>query len=832
MKEKIFNAALAGLLHDIGKLEQRSRDDPWTPASGFDKGEQPVHATWTYDFIHHNIPQIYQKIAHAGVYHHRPDKNPAEDRSLSYLVALADKLSAGERADIGQDGKQKDPPSQMVTVFDRISLDPNNASKDIHYLPLHPLVLDKEAIFPAHKIPKEHSIDTYRKLCEGLKNRLKEEISDRETFLENVLSALNEYTWCVPSAYYYSIPDVSLYDHSRMTAALAVCLTDFQTGEIEALHAAVQRDFLDKKIPEDDELLAKPAALLVGGDISGIQKFIYTLSSKGAAKTLRGRSFYLQLLTEALTRFVLRELGIPSTNVIYSGGGHFYLLAPLSASEKMDEVRMKVTRILLQHHGTDMYVALESVKVPASGFRLGNFPHYWGQMHTMLAIAKKRRYSGLPEEDIYSMVFVPEAHTGNKEKTCSVCGNEDAGVILLKQIDAEEEDSEARICPLCASFASEIGKDLVRARYVCLAFGEPLSQPKGTALDVLKELGMHVQFAGSADKEIKFTEETGNIERCVIWLLDDVKTIPPVKDFPAVPVQRYTVNQVTSKSFDELQKDGVGIERLGVLRMDVDDMGCLFNYGFSRDNKSIASLARLSTLSFQISLFFEGWVKKICEQCTGEVYAVYSGGDDLFLIAPWQYVPGLAQNIRRDLESFSSGNPDVHLSGGMSFIHGKYPLYQAAADAGNALDKAKSLEGKAAFTFLDQPYQWKSFDVLQQRFNKLNEMVSREKDTSSAAPQALLQVLQRLASLWKEKRTASKDNKPVWGRWMWMGNYQLARMAEQAEEHKKQQLHEDIQVVLTELKNDCYQDIHGWGVAARWAQLHVRQKKEKGKETG
>ena len=32
---------------------------------------------------------------------------------------------------------------------------------------------------------------------------------------------MQTYTWCIPSAYYQSVPDVSLYDHSRMTAALA-----------------------------------------------------------------------------------------------------------------------------------------------------------------------------------------------------------------------------------------------------------------------------------------------------------------------------------------------------------------------------------------------------------------------------------------------------------------------------------------------------------------------------------------------------------------------------------------------------------------------------------
>jgi len=103
--------------------------------------------------------------------------------------------------------------------------------------------------------------------------------------------------------------------------------------------------------------------VLIGGDISGVQNFIYTLSAKGAAKTLRGRSFYLQLLNEAVLRYVLRELGLPTTNVIYSGGGHFYLLAPPSAAQRLADIQQKIDRVLVKHHGTALYLAMESAAV-------------------------------------------------------------------------------------------------------------------------------------------------------------------------------------------------------------------------------------------------------------------------------------------------------------------------------------------------------------------------------------------------------------------------------------------------------------------------------------
>ena len=102
-------------------------------------------------------------------------------------------------------------------------------------------------------------------------------------------------------------------------------------------------------------------ALLVGGDISGVQDFIYTISADGAASALRGRSFYLQLLNEILPRLILDELHLPLTNLIYTGGGNFYLLVHASDQKKLDILRERISRILWAHHCGELYLALASL---------------------------------------------------------------------------------------------------------------------------------------------------------------------------------------------------------------------------------------------------------------------------------------------------------------------------------------------------------------------------------------------------------------------------------------------------------------------------------------
>jgi CRISPR-associated protein Csm1 len=69
----------------------------------------------------------------------------------------------------------------------------------------------------------------------------------------------------------------------------------------------------------------------------------------------------------------------------------------------------------------------------------------------------------------------------------------------------------------------------------------------------------------------------------------------------------------------------------------VDNLGEIFRIGLRKK----ATIARLSTLSFQISLFFEGWIKHLCEAREFDqlIYSVYAGGDDIFLIGPWIECP-------------------------------------------------------------------------------------------------------------------------------------------------------------------------------------------------
>ncbi|GAP23047.1 type III-A CRISPR-associated protein Cas10/Csm1 [Leptolinea tardivitalis] len=826
MEEYILQAALAGLIHDVGKILHRADEKP-----------KAKHAEYTQSFID-LLPARYRMMCRVSEYHHNPDSGDASSLPVTWQVSLGDKLSAGERADERSEKDGNDFPMQMVSIFDRIN-HPSilNDANGTHYLSLEPLKLSKDHIFPQNApLPKAQQHHLYESLKAELIKIGQCDQDDPETYIETFLSALKEFAWSVPSGYYYNLPDISLYDHSRMTAALAVCVADWPIEKLRSIHGAVVRKWLadkdpqkNKLQPEDVENLKTPCALLVGGDLSGLQKFLYTLSSSEAAKTLRGRSFYLQLLTEAVMRLVLRRVGIPGTNVVYSGGGHFYILAPVSSESKLVSVRKEIGRILTRAHGSELTLTLAWTKVPAEGFSVKEFPKYWGDMQSALSKAKLTPFSEL-EEDLYDLIFKIKETGGNRDHVCSICGNENDSV--HKDADAKE----IQLCSLCQSFIKELGTQLPISSQIILGFGEPVELPTSgfTALNILSALGMEVHFSDGKNEVDFSSQKQIFVEKACVWELNDITSKKvKVTGVPCWRTRHYTVNQIPKEkdqpiTFDDLQKKAEGIHRLGVLRMDVDNLGSLFEKGL-RDKKdqSLGSLSRLSTLSFSLSLFFEGWVGKICSTYKDRIYAVYAGGDDLFLIAPWNDVPGLALAIVDDFRAFTGNNPNLHISGGMAFIHGKYPIYQAAEDAGEAENLAKSFEGKNAFGFLGKAYSWDQFKELDRIHKSIRNLVTSKDENGLTGPQALIGLLRELGDQAEDAR--KKKGKPVYGPWIWRGEYTLTRMIER-ERKSHPELADSLEKLKSDLHKDMYMRIEDYAVAARWAQLEIRKNHQEDKK--
>ena len=845
-------AALAGLLHDIGKVAQRA---DWIKGKHTDVGA---------DFVARYVPESWRVNLYPAMGHH---DMPLQGH-MTKVVALANRLSAGERRP-----EEVTEPCQLLSIFCRLKMGEQHLDPEAYrYWPLKPLSLEYESVFPQARLESKAEVaQAYKTLWTAFIEEMENLVvahraprGDLSVYLESLLLLLQRYTWCVPSAYYRSLPDVSLYDHSRTTAALAACL------------ACLSEETLDEilRAPKQD---TTPVALLVGGDISGVQDFIYTITARGATSALRGRSFYLQLLTEALARYVLRRLKLPVTNLLYQGGGHFYLLARVENSENLSAVEQEIERALLTHHRGDLFLAVGSIPLVAADFCDGHIAEKWDTLAHQQQQTKQRRFAGLDTQEMQKL-FEPQGQGGNVKQQCQVCGREHARTESIDGI---------RKCPQCISY-EKLGRVLRQARYLQLDEIEQKQSGEAETLGdwetVLAEFGLRASLTKEPPESLLQTSQ----RRVVLALKDDVQTalrptprtaigrrflvnVTPgytesdarwlqrqsdnVKKSVCEDLPRDPINRIV-KPFSLLEAQSVGVRRLGVVRMDVDDLGKLFAEGFGKQ----ATLSRVAALSFAMSLYFEGWVEVLAERVGREaraeelrdlqrLYSIYSGGDDLFFVGAWDAVVEFTGLVRRDLSRYAAHHPALHASAGIVLVERKYPLYQAAEDAGNAETAAKLLrwgvnreKGKDAVTFLGQTLPWERFGmphiaasncetVYGITRNLLNLVAPPQEGerTFDAVPRSLLSQLMDLQFQINERQREQRrrgtelnqmgEEQVPWGPWMWRGTYQLKRMAKR---YKDDTRGAAIEALLNMLKEDNFRAIRWIGLAARWAELLTR----------
>ena len=183
--------------------------------------------------------------------------------------------------------------------------------------------------------------------------------------------------------------------------------------------------------------------LFIGGDLSGIQKFLFNISSKKAAVSLKGRSYYLQQYMDNVCDKIetaAKEAGAKSTEVIYNSGGKFYLLTDYS--EDIQSAVENCTKILQkdlwQEHLGQLGISISSLPFTENGDGTVNTdqktnlnPGYlWKYTNASFHRQKNQKYKDLLI-DSYDNFFNPLA-VGGQQKVCAVTGIESPDCILLE----------------------------------------------------------------------------------------------------------------------------------------------------------------------------------------------------------------------------------------------------------------------------------------------------------------------------------------------------------------------------------------------------------------
>ncbi|MDR0501205.1 MAG: type III-A CRISPR-associated protein Cas10/Csm1 [Coriobacteriales bacterium] len=633
--------------------------------------------------------------------------------------------------------------------------------------------------------------------------------------------------------------DVSLFDHSKTTAGIAACLYLWLTEQ----QITNYKQALFSKT-ESSKYYNEEIFLLWSCDISGIQSFIYNISGEGALKQLRARSFYLEMMLEHIADELLSRLKLSRCNLLYTGGGHAYMLLPNTEAvkEAVEKYEQELKTCMLKQFRTDLYVACAWVPCSAEDLANDNLCNngadskrhrgLFRQLSERLSAKKSNRYTA---EELRQLNF-SEA-TGDHSRECKECHRSDLHM------------SESGICRQCESLAV-VSSALVRNDVFVVSGKDALSGEKSGAQDAKLELPFDkwlstysvkdyiekfgvdanaakrhseldsesqdagVEIAGQArndnlasmeiagqarnDKaarndnperhsELDSESQAAGVEiagqarndkgdssslsyrvytknrwdtglnlATHLWMGDYTASTwdATSKEYAGISAYAKSGVTLTQKNADNAEdakdaatKQPLGINRLAVLRADVDNLGTIFTSGLP-DSK--VSISRTATLSRQLSLFFKYELNNILanrplgfvpqgglkqdsgqdnkhqlrhcgldpqspdsqleilsqaqndvqarndaitqQKVSGEYYKaqiIYSGGDDLFIIGNWSDVLHAAMDIRKALDEVT-GNNALTISAGIGMYDASYPIARMAEEVGRLEDAAKN----------------------------------------------------------------------------------------------------------------------------------------------
>lgn len=681
MSEQREAIIIGALLHDIGKLAQKAGEkldaQGKLDAEYFcpkDKNNLPthLHVIFSERYIKEILKATpWEQAANFALRHHLPYNY--EDK----IIQLADWLSSGERRDREIEEKIPEVDQEpLISIFSQIVLKDekdNEVRINPHYCPVVDIGSEIRGLFPKEK--KEEAINgtnNFQELWRKLKEESKLLTKDNPVFdilLSRILSLLEKWSLFVPSSAYKDKPEISLFHHLKSTAAIATCLYDLKIdeNELESIKVEIRNNW-------QGENLKKERFILLTGDISGIQDFIYSVSSEKALRGLRGRSFYLQLLSEIVAQYILDQFNLTWCNLLFSGGGNFSILLPntSNAESKIGELSKEIEDRLFKAHQGELGIVIGKIFLSYNDFSLNNFGKTIEKLARKLAREKRREF-----KDIISVNFFKPIGRGGELKACEICGRE-----------IEQEG----VCQLCKSF-EDLANKIKNARYIEIEkIGKAEIKDKVNQwYELIKGFGYNYWF--------KKIDEQPNL-RNLVYLFNETNFLNKGCSrfrFEAIYSPEGTLEDMAKKAV----KDGRGIEKWAALKMDVDNLGMIFSEGLP--NKSIS---RYSMLSYMFSLFFSKGIREIVEYKYRDCCVVYSGGDDLFILGPWSELPKIALEIYENFRKYTSSHPSITISCGIYIAPSKkFPVYQAAKEADVAEKKAK-IDNKNKITFLDTPIGW------------------------------------------------------------------------------------------------------------------------------
>lgn len=626
----------------------------------------------------------------------------SSDSFYANLLAQSINLSAGKADYVSKTENTVSKP--LINIISKLKLQERTEPKHNY---LTPAQLKDDAIINFSEKGSIKKSNLYSLFLEDLK-KLKECELKYNEFLPALVSLLEYYWWCVPTS--DEQQDVSLFQHSKMTAAFAASLYQYH-AETNTLNDDALNDNTKKKFR------------VISGDVSGIQKYIFDLKiSKNAAKLLRARSFQLWALSVILSDYITKEFHLTSANVITTAGGKFLILLQNTDSTKplIEQMQAKFeTYFLKEFAGKLFFILSDGVEFSPDDFMSKDISDCINKIGFNTEEAKQYKMQKVLKESghVLNELYAKLQQYG----TCNFCDT----------FPAEKKVDNKDSCSACKNLIDDIGGKLVKANKIIFHTDKLKdNRPFSELINIVE-----IKDAQKNNKEFGF-------------LINTFKAGYPMISLPYVaPKDKYG----NIKSFEEIAGSAKGVQNLAMFKADIDNLGLVFTSSLGAQ----MSLSRYAEISRLFHYFFSTYYTYFVEtKYKDKIYTVFSGGDDLCVIGTWNEIMDFAYDFRTELNKLTNNNPSITLSGGIALASSSLPVRTIANMAEAELDHAKDFKDddgkpKNATSVFDTSLNWEEYKKYLEYGKDLDKCI--EGKTLATAPvYRLIHFANRAKSVRKE----------------------------------------------------------------------------------
>jgi len=680
--------ALAGLLHDIGKFGQRA-DGYLLRDGAFKKYDYKyIHTQYTAQILNDLAFNLGDEMSDASAMHHNPQND------MDWLIASADRMASGfERESFETYNEHHDKEDfkkqRLWYLFDegkRYKID----------------TLSPDNIYAQNDNAVTNEYDALWNSFVMDMGQVKEHGNSRNDFF-TIDYLLKKFTSFIPSSTSFKTKgydpvkaNIPLYEHAKATAIFSSVLYKLQEQN--------NYNIINYYKNRSGDMHQKDM-LLIAGDFFGIQKFIFNdVASAKASKILRAKSAYIQILTKTIAFYIVDELGLSYQSIISTNAGKFEILGVNNeaSTTRLQEIQKKLNHFFIKKYFAETGLGVSFVECSLADFIVEG--QYKESLRKLVDIAvensKFKKFSILENE---SVLAVDEGL--NNQNLCPLCNKK-------KGTERKQNDKSYLACDDCEQFV-QIGQRLTKSDFLTIS--------KGSGKMQIFE-----------DYYINFANEPKRFDNAIA--IFDISNEEKFKGYAKWELSSYvatndekevlTFSELAENSCDSLDS---GVKALMALKGDVDFMG---NYIKDPKNQVTNSFARYNFFARMVDYFFS---VKATELMKGKnIYTVFAGGDDVFVLGAWDEVIEFAKNLREEFMKFATRS-DLTFSVGMVMTKPNKPINFVAEISEEALEKAKDYKSsqkpknkeKNAITLFDETFSFTDYNNMRDEFKTISPIIEK-----------------------------------------------------------------------------------------------------------